>query len=224
MTRFGMLVLTLSAVLALLAQAPTAAPDPAQAAARQRTATELIGSLQSPFCPGLTLPACPSWHADTLRRALRRRILGGEDPGRLRREMAARYGQYVLGEPTWQGFDVIGWLGPGALLLLGGVTLALVLRRYAGRPRRIARGWNSGCRRNCARRSAPARGTSRRGVPRVARIQAGATGMYLPLTLPRARQAPRRSRHHERCSGDPRASGRTPPPGPRSEESCDRMP
>ena len=134
MTRFGMLVLTLSAVLALLAQAPTAAPEPAQAAARQRTATELIGSLQSPFCPGLTLPACPSWHADTLRRALRRRILGGEDPGRLRREMAARYGQYVLGEPTWQGFDVIGWLGPGALLLLGGVTLALVLRRYAGRP------------------------------------------------------------------------------------------
>jgi len=119
---------------ALLAQAPAPAPDAAQVSARQRTATELIGSLQSPFCPGLTLPACPSWHADTLRQALRRRILGGEDPGLIRREMAARYGQYILGEPTWQGFDVFGWVGPGILLLLGGVTLALVLRRRAGQP------------------------------------------------------------------------------------------
>jgi len=131
MTRFGMLALTLPA---LLAQAPAPVPDPAVVAARQRTATELIGSLQSPFCPGLTLPACPSWHADTLRQALRQRILRGEEPAVLRREMAARYGQYVLGEPTWQGFDVFGWLGPGALLLLGGVMLVLVLRRRAGQP------------------------------------------------------------------------------------------
>jgi cytochrome c-type biogenesis protein CcmH len=112
----------------LLSQAPAPRPS-AEVADRQRMASGLIAGLQSPFCPGLSLPACPSWHADTLRQALRRRVLAGESPTALRREMAARYGQYVLGEPTWSGFDVFGWVGPGILLLLSGAALVLVLRR-----------------------------------------------------------------------------------------------
>ncbi len=122
-----------------LLQAPPA-PPPEQFAQRQQAASVLIASLQSPFCPGLTLPACPSWHADTLRQALRRRVLEGESPGALRSEMAARYGQYVLGEPTWSGFDVVGWVGPGVLLLLSGAVLALVLRRRQRTPPPALRG------------------------------------------------------------------------------------
>lgn len=117
-------------LIGLLTQGPVAPPPEAELLAdRQRTASGLIAGLQSPFCPGLSLPACPSWHADTLRQALRRRVLEGESPTALRREMVARYGQYVLGEPTWSGFDVIGWVGPGILLLLSGAALVLMLRR-----------------------------------------------------------------------------------------------
>ncbi len=129
-------------LLALLAQQPVApvSADPVAATAAHRAATALIESLQSPFCPGLTLSACPSWHADTLRQSLRQRVLAGESPPALRREMAARYGQYVLGEPTWHGFDVLGWVGPGALLLLAGGTLWMLLRRRRAQPPAALRG------------------------------------------------------------------------------------
>lgn len=125
----GALLLVVGALLA----APPA-PSPARLAERQQAASALIASLQSPFCPGLSLPACPSWHADTLRQSLRQRVLSGEAPELLRREMAARYGQYVLGEPSWSGFDVLGWVGPGILLLLGGAALVLGLRRQRPPP------------------------------------------------------------------------------------------
>lgn len=126
-------LLRTAAMLVLAAPLPGLQGQQTGAVDAQRTATALIESLQSPFCPGLTLPACPSWHADTLRQALRRRVLAGESPAALRREMAARYGQYVRGEPTWHGFDVLGWLGPGALLLLAGGVLWRVLGRRRAR-------------------------------------------------------------------------------------------
>lgn len=126
-----MLIPALLLTTALLQAAPldTANADLRATAAERRVAAELIASLQSPFCPGLTLPACPSWHADTLRRSLRRRVYAGESPAALRREMASRYGQAILGEPSWQGFDVLGWVGPGVLLLAGIVGVVVFLRR-----------------------------------------------------------------------------------------------
>ncbi|MBK8003178.1 MAG: cytochrome c-type biogenesis protein CcmH [Gemmatimonadetes bacterium] len=126
-----MLTSALLLTTALLQTAPidTANADLRATAAERRVAAELIASLQSPFCPGLTLPACPSWHADTLRRSLRRRVYAGESPAALRQEMASRYGQAILGEPSWQGFDVLGWIGPGVLLLAGIVGVVVFLRR-----------------------------------------------------------------------------------------------
>ena len=126
-----MLIPALLLTTALLQAAPldTANADLRATAAERRVAAELIASLQSPFCPGLTLPACPSWHADTLRRSLRRRVYAGESPAALRREMASRYGQAILGEPSWQGFDVLGWVGTGVLLLAGIVGVVVFLRR-----------------------------------------------------------------------------------------------
>ena len=126
-----MLIPVLLLTTALLQAAPTdtANADLRATPAERRMATDLIASLQSPFCPGLTLPACPSWHADTLRRSLRRRVYAGESPVALRQEMAARYGQAILGEPSWQGFDVLGWIGPGLLLAGGVVAVVVFLRR-----------------------------------------------------------------------------------------------
>lgn len=121
--------LVLTAALLQAAPVDTANADLRATPAERRVAAELIASLQSPFCPGLTLPACPSWHADTLRRSLRRRVYAGESPAALRREMASRYGQAILGEPSWQGFDVLGWIGPGVLLLGGIVGVVVFLRR-----------------------------------------------------------------------------------------------
>ncbi|HWA59708.1 MAG TPA: cytochrome c-type biogenesis protein CcmH [Gemmatimonadales bacterium] len=104
-------------------------PDPDLMARRESAAWRLIASLQSPFCPGLTLESCPSWYADSLRGVIRERMAAGESPERIRSELAGEFGQRILGEPTWQGFDLLGWVGPGAVIVLSMLTLGLVLRR-----------------------------------------------------------------------------------------------
>jgi cytochrome c-type biogenesis protein CcmH/NrfF len=96
---------------------------------RESAAWRLIATLQSPFCPGLTLESCPSWYADSLRTVIRERMARGEPAERIRVELARDFGQRVLGEPTWQGFDVTGWIGPGLLIAVSAVLLGLGLRR-----------------------------------------------------------------------------------------------
>jgi cytochrome c-type biogenesis protein CcmH/NrfF len=98
---------------------------------RESAAWRLIATLQSPFCPGLTLESCPSWYADSLRTVIRERMARGEPAERIRAELARDFGQRVLGEPTWQGFDVSGWLGPGVVVTASAVLLTLTLRRHA---------------------------------------------------------------------------------------------
>jgi cytochrome c-type biogenesis protein CcmH len=120
--------LALQVWLLLAAQAPDSVPA-AELARREHAAWRLIATLQSPFCPGLTLESCPSWYADSLRTEIRQRMARGESSERMRIELAREFGQRVLGEPTWEGFDVVGWVGPWLLLLLSGGVLLAVLRR-----------------------------------------------------------------------------------------------
>jgi len=110
------------------AQTPVDA-DLATLAARETAAWRLIASLQSPFCPGLTLESCPSWYADSLRTVIRERMARGEPAERIRAELARDFGQRVLGEPTWEGIDVTAWIGPAVLILLGAAGLTVAIRR-----------------------------------------------------------------------------------------------
>ena len=98
-----------------------------------RAASAVIGSVMSPYCPGLLLANCPSPSADSLRRALVERAARGETEGELRAALVATYGPRVLAEPPMRGFGSLAWLAPFALLLTG----LAVLRRWlrgAGTP------------------------------------------------------------------------------------------
>ncbi len=44
-----------------------------------------------------------------------------------------RFGARILLEPPRKGFNLLGWFLPGAALLVAGLMLALVLRRWRGR-------------------------------------------------------------------------------------------
>ena len=101
---------------------------------RESAAWRLIATLQSPFCPGLTLESCPSWYADSLRTVIRGRMAAGESAEVIRRQLQRDFGQRVLGEPTWRGFDVLGWIGPGVLVAASGLLLTLGLRRRGRHP------------------------------------------------------------------------------------------
>jgi len=91
-------------------------------------AQRLFGQLMSPFCQGLTLAACPSPGADSLRRDIRERLSGGETPQSVVASYAADWGEQMLGAPPVRDWGAVLWAAPGVLLTLGAVGLTLWLR------------------------------------------------------------------------------------------------
>jgi cytochrome c-type biogenesis protein CcmH len=91
-------------------------------------AQRLFGQLMSPFCQGLTLAACPSPGADSLRRDIRERLSGGETPRSVVASYAADWGEQMLGAPPVRDWGAVLWAAPGVLLVLGAIGLTLWLR------------------------------------------------------------------------------------------------
>ncbi|HTS87800.1 MAG TPA: cytochrome c-type biogenesis protein CcmH [Gemmatimonadales bacterium] len=130
------MILTATLLAALVAGGPGDSLPADLLRQRESAAWQLIATLQSPFCPGLTLESCPSWQAESLRTDIRRRMAGGESANRIKGDLVAAFGQRIVGEPTWSGFDVTGWVLPGVLVSLSTLMLATVLRyrrRHASR-------------------------------------------------------------------------------------------
>ena len=109
-----------------LAQGPS--DTPAVRAQDDTEAQRLFGQLMSPFCQGLTLAACPSPGADSLRRDIRERLSGGEPPRSVVASYAADWGEQMLGAPPVRDWGAVLWLAPGVLLMLGAIGLTFWLR------------------------------------------------------------------------------------------------
>ncbi|HZD18122.1 MAG TPA: cytochrome c-type biogenesis protein CcmH [Actinomycetota bacterium] len=57
----------------------------------------------------------------------------GKTPEQALQAFAADYGEYVLAEPIKRGFNLVAWVLPFAVLAVGGMAIAVALRRW--RPR-----------------------------------------------------------------------------------------
>ena len=66
--------------------------------------------------------------ARDLRLLVRQRLLSGDSDGQVMDYVTARYGDYVLLKPPFKGATYVLWLGPPALLLMGGAGVMLFLR------------------------------------------------------------------------------------------------
>jgi len=103
--------------------------------ARDETrALRIYSSLMSPFCPGLTVAACPSPGAEQMREEVRRRLGAGEGEPAIVAALVATYGAEILGAPPAKRWGLALWIPPALALLLGGGALALWLRRRASPP------------------------------------------------------------------------------------------
>lgn len=91
-------------------------------------AQRLFGELMSPFCRGLTLAACPSPGADSLRQDIRTRLSGGETPRSITAAYARDWGEQMLGAPPVRDWGVLLWAIPGVALVGGAAGLSLWLR------------------------------------------------------------------------------------------------
>jgi cytochrome c-type biogenesis protein CcmH len=115
-------------MLAGQAQANEAAPlaeDPVLEARVQKLSEEL----RCLVCQNQTIADSHADLAVDLRKQIRNKLAQGQTDQQILDFMVQRYGDFVLYRPPLKATTVLLWVGPFALLLVGGVALALNIRR-----------------------------------------------------------------------------------------------
>lgn len=123
-------LVTAVAVTGQAPRVPTGVPiqDTTVTAQDVTRANQILGTVMSPFCPGLTLANCPSIYAETLRVSVRTRLAAGESPDSIVESLVAAFGEGVRGAPRASGFGLALWLLPGLALAAGAIGLTWWLR------------------------------------------------------------------------------------------------
>ena len=128
-------------VLALLFLAATAAPVVSQISdsgvprdtAVERRVQEIGSNLRCPVCQGLSIVDSPSELAQDMKRVVREQVVAGKSRAEIEAFWIERYGVWVLLKPPASGANLTVWLGPFALLAVGGVVLYIAVRRWVQR-------------------------------------------------------------------------------------------
>ena len=72
--------------------------------------------------------------AEQERAFIRARIAEGMTKDEIKAALVDEYGPAVLAEPGDEGFDLAGWLVPGAIVALAGLAVVLLARRWRREP------------------------------------------------------------------------------------------
>ena len=72
--------------------------------------------------------------AADLRREIKRMILEGQSEGEIKEFLVERYGDFILYKPRFASWNLLLWLAPGMLLLIGFVALLRIVSRRAQLP------------------------------------------------------------------------------------------
>jgi cytochrome c-type biogenesis protein CcmH len=76
---------------------------------------------------------CPS--AIPLRQEIREQMREGKDKAAILAHFADKYGEKILSAPTTQGFNLVAWIAPFVVVLLGAVFVSLTVARWTRRSR-----------------------------------------------------------------------------------------
>lgn len=105
-------------------------PDPAQQALYEQITAEV----RCLVCQNQTIADSTAPLAADLRREIRRMILNGDSEKHIKDFLVDRYGGYVLYKPRFQAWNILLWLAPAALLLVGLLAVAGFARNRAAMP------------------------------------------------------------------------------------------
>lgn len=90
---------------------------------------ELTNELRCPKCQNQSIADSNAPIAQDLRREVHRMVNEGADHQTVVDFMLARYGEFVLYKPQMSGKNLVLWLGPLVLLLIGFVVLMTIVRK-----------------------------------------------------------------------------------------------
>jgi cytochrome c-type biogenesis protein CcmH len=95
---------------------------------------KLVASgLRCPVCQNLSVADSPSRLAGEMRAEIAERLAAGATDDEVRDFFVARYGEWVLLEPTREGLNLLPWLFPLAAVVVGAGLWLAVVRHPPGR-------------------------------------------------------------------------------------------
>ncbi|MDX2217878.1 MAG: cytochrome c-type biogenesis protein [Burkholderiales bacterium] len=115
------------------AQAPSQPLQPISPELEQRLKI-LETELRCLVCQNQTLADSPAGLADDLRREIRGLALAGKNNAEIKEFLQTRYGDFILYRPPVKSSTWLLWVGPFALLVVGGVVFLLIVRRRSQTP------------------------------------------------------------------------------------------
>lgn len=125
-------MLRLAVLAALLLATPAAAvmPDEMLADPAQESRARTISKdLRCVVCQNQSIDDSDAPLAKDLRLLVREQITLGKTDAEVRDYVVARYGNFVLLKPPVEGDTLLLWVGPFAVLILGGIGVLLWQRR-----------------------------------------------------------------------------------------------
>ena len=125
----ALLSLTLFLGIATGQYAPQQAGSEPLAPALESRVQKLGKELRCAVCQGLSVADSPSSMARAQLDKVRELVAEGKTDQEVRDYFIARYGEWVLLQPKAEGFNLLVWLGPVALLLGGGYVIARQVKR-----------------------------------------------------------------------------------------------
>jgi cytochrome c-type biogenesis protein CcmH len=87
--------------------------------------------LRCVVCQNLSVADSPSEMAQQMRQVIREQLTAGKTPEEVKSFFVSKYGEWVLLSPDTQGFSLLVWVLPFAVLILGIVTGLWFLRRWS---------------------------------------------------------------------------------------------
>ena len=97
--------------------------------ALEARAHKISRSLRCLVCQNESIEDSKADLARDLRRIVRERLAAGETDDQVRAFIVARYGDWVLLKPPFKAETYLLWIGPGLLILAGGLGVWLYYRR-----------------------------------------------------------------------------------------------
>jgi len=107
--------------------------NPPQQTLDQRV-QQVAAQLKCPVCQGESVADSPSLISQQMRGVIRQQLQSGKSEQEVIAYFQARYGDQIVWLPPWQGFSLLAWLVPIALLLGGLLLMAFVLRDWRSVP------------------------------------------------------------------------------------------
>jgi cytochrome c-type biogenesis protein CcmH len=93
-------------------------------------ARALSKELRCMVCQNQSIDDSEAPLARDLRILVRERLQAGDSDGQVIDFLVARYGEFVLLRPRFSWHTAVLWLGPAAMLLIGGCAVLVLARRY----------------------------------------------------------------------------------------------